>query len=92
MGFNEDNSTYLLPDYYEGANFFGGSYNTSKESVTFRISEYMQSVIMGKKDDYGLSLGINGGSYNAQRFVINGPEAPEGEKMRLEVTYSIVNE
>lgn len=91
-GFNADNSTYLLPDYYEGANFFGGSYNATKNAVVFRISEYMQSVIMGKKDDYGLSLGINGGSYNAQRFVINGPEAPEGERMRLEVTYSIVNE
>ena len=40
----------------------------------------------------GLSLGINGASYNAQRLVINGPNVPVGEKMKVEVTYSIVNE
>ncbi len=49
-------------------------------------------MIMKKKDNLGLSLGINGAAYNATRYVINGPEVLTGEKMRLEVTYSIVNE
>ena len=92
IGFNGDSTTYLLPDYYEGSNYFDGSYNSSKQSVTFRISEYLQSLIMKKKENMGLSLGINGASYGAQRLVINGPNAPVVEKMRLEVTYSIVNE
>lgn len=92
VGFNSDSSTYLLPDYYEGTGYFGGTYNSSSKSVTFRISEYLQSIIMKKKDNLGLSLGINGASYNAQRWLINGPNALEGEKMRVEVTYSIVNE
>ena len=92
IGFNGDSTTYLLPDYYEGSNYFGGSYSSSKQSVTFRISEYVQSIIMEKKENMGLSMGINGASYGAQRLVINGPNAPVGEKMRLEVTYSIVNE
>lgn len=92
VGFNADSTTYLLPDYYEGGNFFGGTYSASKQSVSFRITEYMQRMIMGKKDNLGLSLGINGAAYNASRYVINGPDAPAGEKMRLEVTYSIVNE
>jgi hypothetical protein len=90
--FNADSTTYLLPDYYEGTSYFGGTYSSSKQCVTFRVSEYLQSVIMGKKDNYGLSLGINGASYNAQRLVVAGPEAPDGEKMHLEVTYSIVKE
>ena len=92
VGFNADGTTYLLPDYYEGNAYFSGSYNSSSHSVYFRISEYLQNVIMGKKENNGLSLGINGSSYNASRFIVNGPEAPDGEKLRLEVTYSIVNE
>ena len=92
IGFNADSTTYLLPDYYEGTNYFGGSYNTSQNTVTFRVSEYMQDIILKHKDNAGLSLGINGAAYNAQRLVLNGPEAAEGEKMRLEVTYSIVSE
>ena len=92
IGFNTDSTTYLLPDYYEGTNYFGGSYNSSNQSVTFRISEYLQSIILEKKENIGICLGINGASYSAQRLVINGPEANEMEKMRLEVTYSIVNE
>ena len=92
LGFNADSTTYLLPDYYEGSGYFGGIYSSSKQEVTFRITEYLQSMIMEKKDNVGLCLGINGASYNASRLVINGPESNEMEKMHLEVTYSIVNE
>ncbi len=92
VGFSSDTTTYLLPDYLEGSSFFDGTYNSSKQSVSFRITEYLQHMIDGKKDNLGLSLGINGASYNASRYVINGPEATAGEKMRLVVTYSIVNE
>ena len=92
VGYNADSTTYLLPDYYEGNAYFGGSYNSTTKTVTFRVSEYMQSLIMKEKDSVGLSLGINGASYNAQRLLINGPQSTEEKKMHLEVTYSIVNE
>lgn len=92
LGFNADSTNYLLPDYYEGSSYFGGSFDENERAVTFRISEYMQQVILGRKENYGLSLGINGAGYNAYRMIINGPQSPEENKMRLEVTYSIVNE
>lgn len=92
LGFNADSTTYLLPDYFEGTNYFGGSYDASNQSVTFRISEYVQEMIMKKHENYGLSFGINGASYNAQRLVINGPESAVGQKLRLEVIYSIIND
>jgi len=92
LGFNADSTTYLLPDYYEGTNYFGGSYNSNEQAVIFRISEYMQSIISGKKENHGLSFGINGAGYNAFRMILNGPESNEEKKMRLEVTYSLVNE
>ena len=92
VGFNADSTTYLLPDYYEGNNYFGGSYVESEQAIVFRISEYMQKVVLGRKENYGLSLGINGAGYNAHRLVLNGPQSTAENKMRLEVTYSYVNE
>jgi hypothetical protein len=92
LGFKADSTTYLLPDYYEGSGYFGGTYSASNQAVTFRITEYLQSIIMEEKDNIGLCLGINGAAYNASRLVVNGPDSNEMEKMRLEVTYSIVNE
>ena len=80
------------PCNFEGVNYFGGTYNTNQQAVIFRISEYMQSVVSGKKENCGLSFGINGAGYNAHRMILNGPESNEENKMRLEVTYSLVNE
>ena len=92
LGFNSDSTTYLLPDYYEGDNYFGGTYISSEQAVVFRISEYLQSMISKKKENYGISFGINGAGYNAYRMIVNGPETPQENKMRVEVTYSIVSE
>jgi len=92
VGLKEDGSTFILSDNYEGDNYFGGSYNASSRTVTFRISEYLQKLILDDLANTGLSLGINGAAYNAQRWIVNGPEASEGNRMRLDVTYSIVNE
>lgn len=92
VGFKEDGSTYILPDNYEGESYFGGKYDNTTQTVTFRISEYIERVILGKEPNYGLSIGIDGAAYNASRWVINGPEAAQGGKMRLDITYSIVNE
>ena len=92
LGFNADSTTYLLPDYYEGSGYFGGTYNANAQAVIFRISEYVQSIVSGKKENHGLSFGINGAGYNAYRMIVNGPDAIEENRMRLEVTYSVVNE
>jgi len=91
VGFNADGSTSLLPDYLEGTNYFGGTYNAKKQTVTFRISEYLQDLLT-KDENNGLSFGINGAGYSAHRLILNGPEATQGRKMQLQVTYSIVNE
>ena len=92
IGFNADNTTYILPDNFEGDSYFGGSYNAHSKTVTFRISEYAGRIVLNKTENHGLSLGIEGASYNAYRWIINGPEAAEEQRMKLEVTYSIVNE
>lgn len=92
VGLNADGTTYLLPDYYEGNTYFGGTYSSATQSVTFRISEYVEDIIRGIKPNLGLNLGINGSAFNAARWTIAGPQSEQEKKMHLEVTYSIVGE
>lgn len=89
--FNANGSTSILPDLQEGTSYFGGGYSSTKHCAYFRISEYIQELLSGSQEPYGLSLGISGGAYNASRLVINGPEA-ETDKLRVEITYSLVSE
>lgn len=92
VGLNEDGTTYILPDYLEGTNYWGGSYSESTKSVFFRISEYFADMVNGVKPNLGLSLVINGSAYNATRWIMAGPQAEQSDKLHLEVTYSIVGD
>ncbi len=92
LGINDNGSTYLLPDYFEGANYFGGKYSSTKKEVTFHITKYIQSIVSRKRNNNGVYLSINGASFNAQRWIIAGPQSQEERKMRLEIIYSIVGE
>ena len=85
-------TTALLPDYMEGTSYYGGSYSSAKKNVTFRISEYLQGLILGKEDSKGLYLSIAGASFNAQRWVMAGPEADQDRTLKCEIKYSIVKE
>lgn len=87
-----EGGTSLLPDYMEGTSYYGGVYSSSTRSVTFRISEYLQEVILGNYDSRGLYLSIVGASYNAQRWVVAGPDVAEDSRLRCEIKYSLVKE
>lgn len=84
--------TTILPDYLEGTSYYGGSYSSTKKNVTFRISEYMQDVIRDPESSQGLYLSITGASFNAQRWIIAGPEADQEKQMKCEIKYSILRE
>lgn len=88
----EDGSTALLPDYYEGVSYYGGNYDSGTKTVTFRISEYLQKVLLGDYQSTSIYLSISGAAYNAQRWVIAGPDSNAEQKMRCEIKYSILNE
>ncbi len=92
LNINKDGSTSLLQDYYEGNSYYGGSYSNTKKSVTFRIAEHLQRVILGQLESKGVYLSITGASFNAQRWIIAGPESADENKLRCEIKYSIVGE
>jgi hypothetical protein len=92
LNINGDGTTSVLPDYFEGANYYGGSYSSTKKQVMFRISEHLQKIVKGEQSNHGMYLSITGASYNALRWIINGPASEEDEKLRCEIKYSIVGE
>ena len=92
LNINADGSASVLPDYLEGTSYYGGNYSYAKKNVTFRISEYLQSVVQNPDSSQGLYLSITGASYNAQRWIIAGPEANQEHQMKCEITYSILRE
>ena len=86
-----DGGTSVLPDYFEGSSYYGGSYSSTNREVVFRIGEYLQKRIKEQQPDPGMYLSITGASYNALRWILNGPEAEEN-KLRCEIKYSFVGE
>jgi len=86
MMIDEDGERVLIPDYSEGATYYGGYYNQNAGTYTFRITRYLQHVINGDIEDKGLELVISGGSINAERLVLHGTsplENPGEEEIRF---------
>lgn len=92
LNIGENGVTSVLPDYFEGTNYYGGNYSAANRSVTFRISEHLQRILKGKQSNRGMYLSITGASFNALRWILNGPESDEDNKLRCEIKYSIVGE
>ncbi len=90
---NEDGTSSFLLDELEGADYFGGQYDSKAMAYNFRITRHIQWLMQNKYEDYGLSLFISSPGSNASRSVINGSQAEEPAiPMRLEIRYTEVNE
>ncbi len=92
---NADNSYGLLPDQLVGANYFGGLYDPETDQVWFRISEYIQDLILAGPDaeNYGIFIYTYSGSLNARRWIFNGPDSPDtANRVRLEIIYSKIDD
>ena len=90
-----DGTFTVLQDQLEGAVYFGGNYKSSVNEYQFRLTRYIQDLLINGKgnDDYGLLLFIPGASGKADRWKFNGtnPQSDTLKPLRLEVVYSIMN-
>lgn len=92
---NEDGSYGILSDQLVGTNYFGGYYDSKTDQVWFRISEYVQDLILAGPDaeNYGLYIYTYAGAYNATRWIFHGPNSPIDEyKIKLELIYSRIDD
>lgn len=93
----EDGGYQFMPDdaVFEGEQYFGGDFNTSTQEYRFRITKYIQNLIQNDEPDYGLSLFITGRAVRGNSVILTGSNpmnpAHASKKMRLEITYSLLN-
>lgn len=92
---NEDDSYSILPDQMVGTNYFNGMYDAKNDQVWFRISEYIQDLVLAgpEADNYGLFVYTYSGAYNAKRWIFHGPDSPDTtNRVRLEIIYSKIDD
>lgn len=91
-----DGTYTVLPDQLEGDAYFGGLYKSSVNGYEFRITHYVQDLLLNpaQTDNYGLYFFVLSASSKADRWVFNGPR-PETDtlnSLKLQLIYSIVEE
>ena len=70
---NDDGTSGLIPDQFEGLSYFGGIYDSETGDYYFRISRHLQYLLTEDAEDYGLELVVSGGSLMANRVLAVGP-------------------
>lgn len=82
----------IIPDVLESPSYYGGTFDATSNSYKFNINRYVQKLISDPTlNDYGLSIVSSGGALNSFRTIVPGPATPTGEKIRLRITYSVLN-
>ena len=92
---NEDGSYSILPDQLVGTKYFNGMYDPTTDQVWFRISEYVQDLVLAgpEAEDYGLFVYTYAGAFNAKRWIYHGPGSLDTtNRLRLEIIYSQIDD
>ena len=88
----EDGSYLPLIDEAEGTNYFDGTYKSSTNSYTFRITRHIQAMISDTtKPNNGLYMFVRGESVRPERFIFNGNHpVSDTSAFRLEILYTLL--
>ena len=76
-----------IVDLTEGSAYFDGAYNSSSNSYRFRITRYIQQVLLGEQANFGLHLIVPSAEYNSSRLVLNGTSSPQSD-VKLYLRYT----
>jgi len=78
----------VMPDYFEGATYFGGDYDATNKVYKFNIARYVQQVLNGTKENQGLYIITNARPTTANRVQLIGGNQSIPNHMRLKITYT----
>jgi len=87
VGENGTTSPYSIVDANEDASYFDGSYNSSSNSYRFRLTRYIQQLLLGKVRNNGLHLIIPNSAIVGTRLVLNGTSSPQSD-LKLYIRYT----
>lgn len=78
----------IMPDYFEGATYFGGDYDATNNVYKFNIARYVQRVLNGTTKNQGLYIITNARPTTANRVQLIGGSKALTNRMRLKITYT----
>ena len=90
FGINDNGTIYAIPDAFEGATYFGGTYNSGTVQYKFNIARYIQQVLNGDRNNNGLYILASNGAVFANRVVIGGATSAT-RPMKLNITYTKIH-
>lgn len=83
-----DSIPLTIPDYNEGATYFGGDYDADNKEYRLNIARYVQQVIDGKRELKPLYLFPKDRAIVAQRVVLKGGSKANSVRMKLKIAYT----
>ena len=91
QGIDSAGKSIFTADYFESTGFRGGVYDATTGEYKTNISRYVQQVLTGKVEDYGLYLVVYGGAVYANRSILYGSGTFLPAGIKLKITYSLLN-
>lgn len=88
VGIDANGDAFFIPDFYEGQDYYGGSYNLTSKTYKFNLARHVNDLLYNTTTDYGMYLIANGGTVTSNRSVIGSNTSPNLSKMRLNITYT----
>lgn len=86
VGIDENGDAFFLPDFFEGIDYYGGSYDDVTKTYRFNIARHINDLVY-KPGNYGMYLVANGASITSRRSVLGSDKNPI-RKIKLNITYS----
>jgi hypothetical protein len=80
-----------LPDdpYFTNAAYWGGGYDATNKEYRFRITRYIQDIILNDNFEPSIYLVIEGAASNVNRLILGGTKPDDASsRLRLEVYYT----
>ena len=84
----DDGSMVPVPDAFEGATYFGGTFNKTTQTYTFNITRYIQQILDGKRNNNGIYILASNGVLYSNRVIIGGGSSASARQMKLNITYT----
>jgi hypothetical protein len=88
VGIDANGDAFFIPDFYEGQDYYGGSYNLTSKTYKFNLARHINDLLYNTTTDYGMYLIANGGTVTSNRSIIGSSTSPNTSKMRLNITYT----
>jgi hypothetical protein len=80
----------FLEEQFEGASYFGGTYDPVSGQYFFRITQQLQKILVNEADNNRFSLGISGASLSPNRVVLVGPNPANADQFQKRVKLNLI--